>query len=158
MAERPAFAEVVAAVEQVKRRKWAEFRDEYGETGRDMALYLGRRLCGMKLAELAGAVELRNYGVVATNARRYERRLTQDRAEKARMKQVPATPPVRRRKSRFGFPLEPAARRRKPHRHTVRFKPFKPVVGHIHFAVFAILCGCLNCSEPNPKSAEFLSG
>jgi hypothetical protein len=53
-----------------------------------MALYLGRRLCGMKLAELAEAVELRNYGVVATNAKRYELRLEQDRAEKARMKQV----------------------------------------------------------------------
>jgi len=45
-------------------------------------------LCGMKLAELARAVGLRNYGVVATNAKRYERRLEQDRAEKARMKQV----------------------------------------------------------------------
>jgi putative transposase len=88
MAERPAFAAVVAAVERVKGRKWAEFRDEYGDTGRDMALYLGRRLCGMKLTELAEAVELRNYGVVATNAKRYELRLAQDRAEKARMNQV----------------------------------------------------------------------
>jgi hypothetical protein len=68
MAERPAFAAVIAAVEQVKGRQWAEFRDQYGDTGRDMALYLGRRWCGMKLAELAEAVELRNYGVMATNA------------------------------------------------------------------------------------------
>ncbi|MBM3838102.1 MAG: hypothetical protein FJ398_09080 [Verrucomicrobia bacterium] len=59
-----------------------------GGAKRDLALYLGRRLCGMKLAELAQAVGLRNYGVVATNAIRYERRLEQDRAEKARMKQV----------------------------------------------------------------------
>jgi putative transposase len=88
VAERPALAAVIAAVEQVKGRKWAEFRDEYGDTGRDMALYLGRRLCGMKLAELAEAVGLGNYGVVATNAKRYELRLARDRAEKARMKQV----------------------------------------------------------------------
>jgi hypothetical protein len=58
------------------------------DTGRDMALYLGRRLCGMKLAELAEAVDLRNYGMEAINAKRYELRLAQDRAEKARMKQV----------------------------------------------------------------------
>jgi hypothetical protein len=33
VAERPAFATVIAAVEQVKGRKWAEFRDEYSDTG-----------------------------------------------------------------------------------------------------------------------------
>jgi len=42
----------------------------------------------MKLAELAQAVGLRNYGVVATNVKPYERRLEQERAEQARMKQV----------------------------------------------------------------------
>ncbi len=88
MSERPELGTVIAAVEKVKGRPWPEFRDEYGDTGRDMVLYLGRRLCGLKLAELAQAVELRNYGVVATNASRYERRLERDRVEKARMKQV----------------------------------------------------------------------
>jgi putative transposase len=87
-ARRPEFAAIIAAVERVKGRPWSEFRDEYGDTGRDMALYLGRRLCGMKLAELAKAVGLRNYGVVATNVKRYERRWERDRTEKARMKQV----------------------------------------------------------------------
>jgi hypothetical protein len=86
--ERPGFAAVIAAVEQVKGRRWAEFRDEYGDTGRDMALYLGRRLCGMKLRELADVVELGNYGVVAANTKRYERRLDRDRAEKLRLEQV----------------------------------------------------------------------
>jgi hypothetical protein len=52
MAERPTFAAVVAAVEKVKGRKWAEFRDEHGDSGRDLALYLGRRVCGLKLLEL----------------------------------------------------------------------------------------------------------
>ena len=88
MAERPTFAEVVAAVEKVKGRKWAEFRDEYGDTGRDMALYLGRRLCGLKLLELAREAEMSNYGVVATNARRYELRLELDRAEKIQVSQI----------------------------------------------------------------------
>jgi hypothetical protein len=75
LAERPPFAAVIAALENVKGRKWADFRDQYGDTERDLALYLGRRLCGLKLAELARWVDLRNYGVVATNAKRYERRL-----------------------------------------------------------------------------------
>jgi REP element-mobilizing transposase RayT len=88
IAERPTFAAVVAAVEEVKGRKWAEFRDEYGDSGRDMALYLGRRLCGLKLTELAREAEITNYGVVATNSRRYELRLESDRAEKSRMAEV----------------------------------------------------------------------
>ena len=44
-----------------------------------MVLYLGRRVCGMKLAELAKAVGLGNDAVVATNVRRYERRLQSQR-------------------------------------------------------------------------------
>src|SRR5262245_42700291 len=62
MAERPTFAAVVAAVEKLKGRKWAEFRDEYGDTGRDMALYLGRRVCGMKLLELAREAAMNKIG------------------------------------------------------------------------------------------------
>jgi hypothetical protein len=88
IAKRPTLEAVIAAVEKVKGGKWAQFRDAYGDTGRDMALHLGRRLCGMKLRELAKAVELRNYGVVATNVKRYEVRLERDRAEKALVKQV----------------------------------------------------------------------
>ena len=88
MAERPTFGAVVAAVEKVKGRRWAQFRDEYGDSGRDMALYLGRRLCGLKLTELTREAEIRNYGVVATNSRRYERLLERDRAEKKRMSKV----------------------------------------------------------------------
>ena len=45
-------------------------------------------MCGLRLAELASEADLRNYGVVATNSRRYERRLERDRAEKRRMAEV----------------------------------------------------------------------
>ena len=78
----------IAAVERVKGRRWAEFRDQYGDSGRDLVLYLGRRVSGLKLGELAEAAGLRNYGVVATNVKRYEQRLEADRAEKVRLKQV----------------------------------------------------------------------
>jgi hypothetical protein len=49
---------------------------------------LGRRVCGLKLKELAEAVGLPNYGVVATNTRRYQQCLQGDRAERDRMKEV----------------------------------------------------------------------
>ena len=87
-AERPGIERVIAAVERVNGRRWAEFRDQYGDSGRDMVLYLGRRICALKLAELAEAAGLRNYGVVATSVKRYEQRLQSERGEKARMKQV----------------------------------------------------------------------
>jgi hypothetical protein len=57
-------------------------------SGRDMVLYLGRSVCGMKLVELAEAVGLNNYGVVAMNAKRYKLWLNKHRAEQSRMKQV----------------------------------------------------------------------
>jgi putative transposase len=79
---------VIGAVEQVKGEKWHLFRDRHGDRGRDMVLYLGRVVCGMKLAELAAAVGLRNYAVVATNTKRYEQWLQRDRTEQARMRQV----------------------------------------------------------------------
>ena len=87
-AERPGIERVIAAVERVKGRRWAEFRDQHGDSGRDMVLYLGRRICALKLAELAEAAGLRNYGVVATSVKRYEKRLQSKRGEEARMKQV----------------------------------------------------------------------
>lgn len=88
LAARPRLAEIIKAVEAVKGDKWAQFRDRYADTGRDLVLYLGRRLSGMKLKELATAVDLPNYGVVATNALRYQKRLASDPAERAILKRV----------------------------------------------------------------------
>lgn len=34
---------------------WTAFRDRYGDWGRDLALYLGRKVAGLKLAELGEA-------------------------------------------------------------------------------------------------------
>ena len=49
--------------------------DRYGDPDRNLVLYVGRRWWGMKLKALAAAVGLPNFGVAATAARRYERRL-----------------------------------------------------------------------------------
>ncbi len=86
--QRPRLDEVIAAVEKVKGRKWADFRDQYGDGGRDLVLYLGKRLCGLKLKELGDAVGLRNYGVVSTSVRRYELGLPSHPAERKTLKQV----------------------------------------------------------------------
>lgn len=55
---------IVAAVEAEHGGKWLDFRDVYGDWGRDVALYIGRlqgRLTLAELAELAGGL-----GIAAT--------------------------------------------------------------------------------------------
>jgi hypothetical protein len=70
---RPRLTEVIAAVEKLKKEKWEAFRDRYGDSGRDLVLYLGRRACGMKLRELAVAAGLKDYATVAAAIARLER-------------------------------------------------------------------------------------
>jgi REP element-mobilizing transposase RayT len=76
---RPSWEQVVAAVEQVKGERWEAFRDRYGDRGRDVALYLGRRRAQMRLRELAQAVGDVDYGSVAAALQRITRRLRTDR-------------------------------------------------------------------------------
>ncbi|MBI2947266.1 MAG: transposase [Verrucomicrobia bacterium] len=45
--------QIVKAVETVHGGHWQEFRDQHGDWGRDLALYLGRRQGRLKLRELA---------------------------------------------------------------------------------------------------------
>ena len=47
---------IVKAVEQEKGERWMEFRDRYGDWGRDVALWLGRTVGRRRLQELAGKV------------------------------------------------------------------------------------------------------
>lgn len=77
--ERPPLVRVIGAVEQLKGEPWAAFRDRYGDWGRDMVLYLGRKQCGMKLKELGEAVGGIDYGSVAAAVHRFERRLGRDK-------------------------------------------------------------------------------
>jgi hypothetical protein len=46
------------------------------------------RVCGLKLRELAEAIGLPNYAVVAKNSKCYEQWLQADRGEQVRMKAV----------------------------------------------------------------------
>jgi hypothetical protein len=79
---------VIAGVEGIKGEKWEQFRERYGDRGRDLVLYLGRKHCGLKLDELAQAAGLGEYASVAMAVKRYEARLRRDQKERARLKAV----------------------------------------------------------------------
>ena len=85
---RPDFAAVVACVEQIKGEKWTDFGDRHGDSGRDLALYLGRKHGGLKLEQLARAVGIKSDAAVAMCLKRYEKRLQIDRKEQNRLEQA----------------------------------------------------------------------
>jgi putative transposase len=79
---RPSWEQVVAAVEKVKGQRWETFRDRYGDWGRDLALYVGRRRAGMRLRQLAEAAGGVDYGSAAGAVQRFAQRLSRDRVLK----------------------------------------------------------------------------
>lgn len=87
-ARRLPLEEVIRQVEAVKKEQWAAFRDRHGDSGRDLVLYLGRRVCGLKLKELAVVAGMRDYSAVALAVKRYERRLEQKGEEKKQLRRV----------------------------------------------------------------------
>jgi hypothetical protein len=72
---RPRLAQVIKVVESLKQEKWDDFRDRYGDWGRDLVLYLGRVRCGLKLRELASAVGGIDYTAVGIAVKRFQQKL-----------------------------------------------------------------------------------
>jgi hypothetical protein len=87
LAERPGLAPVILAVETVKGERWEDFRDRYGDSGRDLVLYLGRRHSGLKLRELGQAAGSLDYMAVSLALHRFGRRLRQDATLRATVAQ-----------------------------------------------------------------------
>jgi REP element-mobilizing transposase RayT len=85
---RPTLEEVIARVERLKEEKWAVFRDRYGDWGRDLVLYLGRKDCGLKLRELGEAVGGLDYVSVGAAVKRFEQRLTREESLASQLRQV----------------------------------------------------------------------
>ena len=85
---RPTLKEAIASVEKIKGESWKEFRDRHGDSGRDLVLYLGQRVCGLKLRELASATGLTNYSSVSIAVRRFEKRLRGSKAERDRVQRI----------------------------------------------------------------------
>jgi hypothetical protein len=87
-ARRLPLEEVIRQVEAVKKERWADFRDRHGDSGRDLVLYLGRRVCGLKLKELAEVAGMRDYSAVALAVKPYEQRLERKGEEKKQLRRV----------------------------------------------------------------------
>jgi len=85
---RPAWEDVVEAVETVKGEKWPTFVDRYKDWGRDLALYLGRKQCGLKLAELGALVGGIDYATVSNRLREFEAAHREDPKLKRVLKQA----------------------------------------------------------------------
>jgi len=85
---RPGWEDVVAALERVRGERWIEFRDRHGDWGRDLALYMARRRCGMTLKELGQAVGGLDYRSVGWAVRQTDRRLQRDAQWRRRLGQV----------------------------------------------------------------------
>ncbi len=79
LASRPKWEQVIAAVESVRGEKWADFRDQYGDWGRELALYVGRKEAGLTLRELGSAVGGADYAAVGVAIQRFERRLIRNK-------------------------------------------------------------------------------
>ena len=63
---------------------------KYGDWGRDLVLYLGRKECGLKLQELGEAVGGIDYGSVAAAVHRFAGRLDRDKSLLERLRQARA--------------------------------------------------------------------
>jgi chromosomal replication initiation ATPase DnaA len=61
-----------------KKEAWETFRDRYGDEGRDVALWLGRRHCGLTLRELGAAAGGITYPAVSRAVRAIEQRRKKD--------------------------------------------------------------------------------
>ena len=72
---RPGFEAAVRVVEGLTGEPWVEFRDRYGDWGRDLALHLGQRVCGLTLAGLGKRLGGAAYKTVATAIRRLKQRI-----------------------------------------------------------------------------------
>jgi REP-associated tyrosine transposase len=90
LATRPDFATIIGVVEKLKAASWKTFRDQHNDWGRDLVMYLGRKMGGLTLRELAAAVGSGgSVGAMSVAVRRFGQRLATDRqlhaiTEKAR--------------------------------------------------------------------------
>ena len=75
----PTWQEVIAVVEKLRGEPWEQFRDRYGDWGRDLALWLGRTRCALKLKELGALAGGIDYVSVSSAVRRFGVRLARDK-------------------------------------------------------------------------------
>ena len=84
------FERVKETVAEVKGEAWDQFCDRRLDWGRDVAICLGRRHCGMTLPELGVAVGGMSAAAAAKAARRMETRLLHDRVLSRQVRRMEA--------------------------------------------------------------------
>ena len=67
------------AVSRARGLAWEEFGSKRGDWGRDVALYLGRKECGLTLSELGSRVGGMDYATVSAAINRVKRKAQQER-------------------------------------------------------------------------------
>ena len=72
------WARILYALEQAKGETWDEFSGRHADWGRDAALWLGRRVGRLRLAELGGLAGGLDYANVSQAIARFSRRLAGD--------------------------------------------------------------------------------
>jgi putative transposase len=73
---------VIKTVETVRGAKWEQFRDKHGDNGRDLVLYLARRVTGLTVSELARQTGLTRGENVSMAVKRCQKRIDENRAER----------------------------------------------------------------------------
>ena len=86
--QRRTFEDLVRMVERIKRERWDEFRDRYGDWGRDLVLWAGRQYGGLTLRELGERVGGADYTAVAMAVQRLRSRCRRDRRLRRAMQTV----------------------------------------------------------------------
>ena len=84
------FDRVVELVAQEKREPWEKFRDRRGDSGRDLALWLGRKHCGLTLAELGYAAGGMSYSAVSMAVHRFDAQRKTDASVRVLLNRIEA--------------------------------------------------------------------
>jgi REP-associated tyrosine transposase len=74
------FGAVMAVVSQLKGEAWEDFRDRYADWGRDLALWLGRTHCDLRLRELGELAGGLDYATVSAATGRWRKRMANDKS------------------------------------------------------------------------------
>ena len=82
------FENVIKALEKVRGERWEDIKGRHGDDGRDMALLLGRRYCGLSLKELGESVGDMEYHAVSKALSRMARKVDANRGLKTMMGRI----------------------------------------------------------------------
>ena len=88
LAVRPDWVTIRRVLEQVKGEAWETFAPRYGDPGRDMALYILRRVAGLSLRAAGQQVGLSNYHATAQAVRRLSAQLATNKARQRLLTEV----------------------------------------------------------------------